>query len=465
MEKYSDKYLNDYAILSKSVVGFEFEFYTEKPYYKLLELLNNYLKPIKVSGYKKYHSEFKPTIDHFKIEPDTSLGLMGVELITGPIPYQNCKTILLKCLKFIQLYCTTDEKCSLHINISFDKEKSEKVLDDVNKVKLLLNVDEDKIYKFFPNRKNNVYSKSVKKLIPFKNYQYSQDALNLIINNLELPDTKYYGINIANSYKGRMEYRYIGGVDYHKKSNEILELLDYFVILTYNSMYNPINDDDIELLDDYLNQNINLYKSFLKLEDFIAQFPSITLESDKNSDYSVMKTVYDKYYDKIYDVVTNIYNLQDCIINLDTEAQKVEIIDANFKVIMDLNNINLVSCTTLSGQFSNVQFFDCDVKNTNMTDCNINGTTVFNSKVENSIIDEGSILTNCYICGSVINGEVKDGVVRNCKIGEFGQLSDNVKIVTDDNNYFNWKSSDDINNGKKDNMFIDKKGKNKKPTF
>ena len=118
MEKFSNKYINEYDILKKAIIGFEFEFYTDKSYYKLLELLNRELNPIKVWGKRKYHSDMKPDEHNFKIEPDLSLGNMGVELITGPLPYNNARLILLKILKILQKFAKTDDKCSIHINIS-----------------------------------------------------------------------------------------------------------------------------------------------------------------------------------------------------------------------------------------------------------------------------------------------------------------------------------------------------------
>ena len=102
MEKYTDKYINKFDILKHAVIGFEFEFYTGRPYHKLLELLNRELAPVKVHGYRVYHSTGEVEPDKWKIEPDLSLGYDGVELITGPLPYVNAKIYLLKVLKILQ---------------------------------------------------------------------------------------------------------------------------------------------------------------------------------------------------------------------------------------------------------------------------------------------------------------------------------------------------------------------------
>ncbi len=36
----------------------------------------------------------------------------------------------------------------------------------MNKLKVILNMDEDLVYKYFPNRENNFYAKSIKRIIP-----------------------------------------------------------------------------------------------------------------------------------------------------------------------------------------------------------------------------------------------------------------------------------------------------------
>lgn len=437
MKKYTDKYINSFDIMKYAKIGFEFEFFSPKlSFYKLLELFNRELG-VKVSGYRVYHSSFEPTETHWKIEPDLSTGPNGIELISGPIPYVNAKIYLLKVLKLLQRpEFKTDDKCSLHINVSFDKEKSPKILDKLNRLKLLLNVDEDFVYKYFPNRKNNIYSKSVKKIIPFKSYDFSNNATDLLENSLELPDTKYYGINLLNIFEGRIEYRYIGGDEYEKKSGEILDLLDYFVQLTWDCIDESLDEDDVIQLTNYLSDNINQFKNFSKLENFIAQFPSIMLQIDMSNDMMILKTYYEQIYDDLYEIITNIYNLNNCIINYNTEKQKLEIVDANFKTIFDLKRLEIVDCVIDGGSFSNCNFSNCEIKNAHLTNCNINYSDIYKSKIESSQIEEGSILHDCYVYNCLLNGDMKGGIFRSGKVGESATLDSDVKIVTNVNNYF-----------------------------
>lgn len=446
MKKFSDYYINYSEILKHAIVGFEFEFYTDKPYYKLLEILNYELKPIKVHGFKVYHSSFTPDEKNFKIEVDNSGGSDMLELITGPLPYPDCKITMLKILKILQDFAYTTDKCSIHINISFD-DKAEKNLYDLVPIKLLLDVDEDKIYELFPERKNNYYAKSVKKIIPFKGYTQTTDSVDLILSNLELPNTKYYGINIKEYTRGWLEYRYIGDTDYQFKTKEILYLLDYFILLTWNNINVELDENDKEKILDYLNFNISNFKKFLKYDDFIAEFPSIKIEIDKDDNEIIVKSYYDKLYNNLYELLMNSYNVSDAIINYDSETQRTEVIDTLIKGIFDIKYLDFVQCQIIDGTFYKCNFYNCDIKNSHLENCTINNCEVFNCKVTDTNVDSESTMNNVYYYGGVMDGEMISGVMRGGTIGPNGIIGDEVKLITD-NNYFGISTSD-VNYNKK----------------
>jgi hypothetical protein len=152
--------LDNWPGCSQEIDGFEF-YMKDISFYKTLELLNQELSPVKVWGFRQYHSDFTPDENNFKIEPDLSGGSNMVELVTGPLDYYDAKYYLIKIVKFIQNYGYTNEKSSIHFNLSFNGDKN---LNDLNTLKLILNTDEDEIYRVYPSRKDNVYAKSVKKI-------------------------------------------------------------------------------------------------------------------------------------------------------------------------------------------------------------------------------------------------------------------------------------------------------------
>lgn len=463
MDTFSNKYINFFDVLKKSVIGFEFEFYTNRSFYRLLELLNRELSPIRIHGKRMYHSEFEVDEYNFKIEPDYSGGPDMVELITGPMPYVNAKLIMLKILKILQENGKTDERCSIHVNISFDKELTEdKDVTEVNKLKMILDIDEDLIYKYFPNRKNNFYSKSIKKLVPFKGYNYSTDAVNLTLNNFQLTDdTKYYGVNLKEAFNGRLEFRYIGGKDYQFETRKIIELMDYFISLSWNSINDDLSEENVNELRKYLDENINNFKNFTRLESFVAEFPTIQLEIDKNDSFLIVKSQYNNIQDKIYEVIRNIYDLNNCIMNYDSIESRIEIVDASFETIFTLKGVNIIDSNVVNGEYIRVELNGVDIKNAHLNNCKISNTDVFNCKLENCDVDETSTLKECYFAGGLMNGNFESGVMRGGIVGEFGELGNDVDIVTDTDSYFGSNDADDsiVKNIKKGGKKLITKGK------
>lgn len=437
MRKYSDKFINQSKKLKRSKIGIEFEFYLkELSYYKTLEILNKELSPVKVWGFRQYHSNFTPDKDNFKIEPDLSGGSNMVELVTGPLDYFDAKYYLIKILKFIQNYGYTSEKSSIHFNISFNNENMN--LGDLNILKLILNTDEDEIYRAFPSRKGNIYAKSISRIIPYKEYDFFNIPISVVKNNIRLPNDKYYGINFSNinneKEKQRLEFRYIGGKDYEKNIGQLIYFMERFIINVYDSVDASFDSQDIKKLEDYLQNNINSYKNLSKYDNFIVDFPSIVLQVDQIGDYDTISSYYDKIYNKLYSIIDSTEDLKDCIINYVTKDHNIEIVDANLKVNSTLKTVDLINCK-VEGIFEDCYFVGSEINNSQATKCKFQHSDALNTKLLNCNV-ESSTLENCYFMEGYLNGNMEGGVYRSGKLGPNATLDSEVKIVTDNNNFF-----------------------------
>lgn len=440
MRKYSDKFLNQSNKLKNAVVGFEFEFYMKDlSYYKTLELLNSELSPAKVHGFRQYHSDFTPDEKNFKMEPDLSGGSNMVELITGPLSYYDAKYYLIKIIKFIQTNGYTNEKSSIHFNLSFNDE--EKNLNDLNILKLILNTDEEEIYRAYPSRKDNVYAKSVKKIIPYKEYDFFNIPISVVKNNIRLPNDKYYGINFLhineNKEKQRLEFRYIGGKDYEKNIGNLIYFLDRFIINVHDCIDMDFTSEDISKIEDYLEKNIALFKNFSKYDNFIVEFPSIQVQIDQNSSYDLVSTYYPNIYNKIYNIIDATSNLKECIINYVVSTQTIEIVDATIKSTSTIRGYDLINCKC-EGIFENCFFAGSEVDNSQLLKSKLQQSTAVNSKILNCRI-EMSDLTNCYFMEGYLNGDMFGGVFRSGKLGPYASLDSEVKVVNDTDNFFDTK--------------------------
>jgi hypothetical protein len=447
MRKYSEEFINSSDILKKSVCGFEFEFFVKDlSFYKTLELLNKHLSPVEIYGFRQYHPEFKPNAKKFALTPDLSGGSNMVEVITGPLPYFEAIFYLNKILKFIQEYGYTNEKASIHFNVSFE----DKDMNDLNILKLILNTDEDEIYREYPSRKNNVYSKSIKKIIPYKEYDFNNIPIDIIKNNLRLPEDKYYGINFLhiNNEKDeqRLEFRYIGGKDYEKNIGQLRYFLDKFILNVDKCINGTFTEAEIEALETHLDKNISNFKTFASYDNFLVQYPTIALQIDRVSDYSTVNAYYITLYDRLFALLDSTDNLKDCILNWMTGQQKLEIVDAHVKCTLNVNDFDFINCV-VEGIFENCGLINSEISNSQMIRCNITGGDVTGSKILNCVV-ENSELKDCFFMNGYFNGNMEGGVFRSGKLGQYANISSTTKIVTDKDNFFDTKFDTDEHNKK-----------------
>lgn len=457
MKKYSESFINNSDLLKKARIGFEFEFFMKDlSYYKTMELLNQYLSPVNVWGFRQYHSDFTPDSQNFKIEPDLSGGANMVELVTGPLEYFEAKYHLVKLLKFIQQYGYTNEKASIHFNLSF-LEEADKDLNNLNILKLILNIDEEEIYRSFPSRKNNVYAKTVKKFIPYKEYDFNNIGIDIVKNNIRLPNDKYYGVNFLHINNPRetqrLEFRYIGGKDYEKNIGQILYFLDRFIIDVHNSIDASFNDHDINELEKYLDENISNFKNFSKYDNFIVEFPTVSLQIDQFYSYDIVNAYYDKIFPKLHTLIDSTDSLKDCIVNYVTTTQKFEVIDATIKSTQNMKYFEFINCRITDGIFENCEFINSEVDNCQLIKSKITGSNLSKTKVLNCSV-EASELKDCFFMNGYLNSDMVGGVFRSGKLGPYANISSETKIVTDSENFFDTSFDDDNYDVKKDQGVI-----------
>jgi len=156
-----------------------------------------------------------------------------------------------------------------------------------------------------------VYAKSIKKVIPYKEYDFFNIPIDVVKNNMRLPNDKYYGINFTNITNNkdtqRLEFRYIGGKDYEKNIGQIIYFLERFIINVYDCIDVGFNPEDINKLEEYLDDNITKYKNLSNYDNFIVEFPSIQIQVDQNGSYQVVSAYYDKIYSKLFTEYMKIY--------------------------------------------------------------------------------------------------------------------------------------------------------------
>lgn len=414
------------SILENAVFGFEFEFYTPYSFTKLIEILNSELDPIEIRGFRRYHSKLEPTPEVWKIEPDMSGGPNMVELVTGPMDRDMARLNLARVFKFLQEHAFTNDHCSIHINMSF-KDSSDKQMAGLSPLKMIMSVDEEEIYKDFPKREGSIYAKSVKRILPVDGLQYV-DRQEVLERSLKLPDTKYYGINFSND--DRIEVRYIGGRNYHLKSKKIMEWLDKFFLLMWNSTNEPLSEQEMSQLRKYMDEKWISYSSFNSVDEFSANYHNVKIEVDREANYELLRYYWAQIKDRIYDLMSSSELDGDMTLSYDSRRNKIEVYDAKLKFNFPVKGLDFVSCT-LSGMMCNAcALVDCEVEDSNIQNSNVWDSNIYRSHIYKTDVNSGTVMKNCFFSSGYMDGQLESGVMRSGQIGPHGYVARQVKKTT-----------------------------------
>jgi hypothetical protein len=432
-----NSHFDKYQALSSSVLGFEFEFFSEMVRGRIVESLSKMLgKKVVLSD--KYHSKIPVSANSFKLEPDYSGGSKMNELITGPMPYGEAIPVLIKVLKWIESNGWTTDRCAFQFSISFDphNRKLEK-MERLDRMKFILGIDEGVVYSSFGNRTNNVYAKSLKKIVPVNKFSILENITTIDPKLFKLPGEKYYGANFTKLQDGYVEIRYLGGKDYQKKINPILEVTDYVTLLLHDILSGKkvYEKEDVQKLQEMMRQHTKVVRSFSNPDSFFMNYPDFHVLVDLKGYEENIKTYWSHIREKIFDLIVE-GGIQACFFNYDTSIGRFQIKDAKSKNGLILKDVDIFDSVVKNGKLENCNLYGTQVKNSELYDCKlVFGNKLFDSKFQNSIADYGNLLENCYIdCPQqMVDCEVKGGVLRKADLGRNSLISEQTEKVKDFN--------------------------------
>jgi hypothetical protein len=424
---YTNEQLN--AIYA-SKIGLEFEFFAKEGLDEVKRSLSNTLnKQIKVE--EKAHSDFTPSDEVFKLEPDNSGGTGMIELVTGPMPFVESKLIIAKTLKWIRENGSTNERCSIHINVAFDGKKlgTPTNVSSLDIGKFVLNFDENKIYEAFPNRKDSVYAKSIKFIVPLSGMtQPSPERISW--KNYMFVSEKYYGVNFSKLPKNYIEFRYLGGKDYENKYNTIMNLTEHFVTSLYETlMYPQYTDKDIKQLDVVLEKHSGIVESYKDYQSFKKKFPKIKLMVDLKTYDQIVETFYPKMREELFKLLT-LAGLKEGLVNYDADTGRMQLKNAELMRCFEIKGIDIVD-SKVQGNIINCDIFSSELINSSLLESNLFGATdVADCKIEDSYVSKNVMCKDSYVYGprGVFSGEMEGGIFRKGRATKMARF-ENTEII------------------------------------
>lgn len=416
--------------------SFEFHFFSKKSIKQVASSLSKFiLKQINIpydyndiTNKVVSSNDFIASASVYNLQYNNIGGPEMLKLTTGSLSFDEARLQLIKISRWINENGWTNDNSSLYMTLELYDKFNRIKLSNIERLKLCLNFDEKFIYKLYPNRKNNVYAKSVKNIIPNNKFIYTENLSSIISSNFKVPDDTNYAINFKDLVNNKITFKYVGGLDYERDINKLTKVFEYYGNYVLDNAMNPyFNQNDVKELNKILSKYKKISEAFISLEKFAFMFPDIYITVDLRNDLQVIKTYWGTIREYLFDVAFN-GGMTKGFFNYDTDVSKAQIKNAVL-LNSDLSNYEIFN-SKINGSFKKCDFFDCTIEYSELLDSSINKSCFitksyikdtiinFNNKVEDSYIDNKSLLINGTIDRSIIkSGMISQmAVIKDTKI-------------------------------------------------
>jgi len=416
-------------------LGFVFEFYSSKEINHIVENLSKLTtKNIILTNAKSYSPSPGNALlikEYNGKKPRYSFELASQK-------YDSIVPLMKEVIQWISetSECKTDNV--MRVNMSFDHRhlKTLSTISKMNPQKLILKINEEYIYDRFPLQSDSPYAMSIKKLVPITESIYTNDMVKNVNYIIGIPDKDFYGINFENYTRDILQFNYIGGMDYADNPKEILEVLEYYVIKTYQSL------NEIDFTKDELNELKKLTNDFYKIQEayydidkFAELFPEIEVAVDLRRDSQLLKSYWQNIRPTLFDAVIN-NNFREGQFNLDTQYGVYQLRNATLNCT-GIKGFDLVKCD-VTGLIENCNLISCEVNDARIYDSIIiRGTNVFGSYCKKLTAERETMLENCFVDNhyELLNCELKESIIKFAGIGKSATLDESTVVIDNENNY------------------------------
>jgi len=410
-------------------LGFTFEFYSSKATDFIVENLGDLTtKNIILTNGNSYEPTFGNAVlikEYEGQKPRYSFRLAQQR-------YDSIIPLMREVLGWISETSQCTHDTVMRVNMSFDHRHLQTLntLSKMNPQKLILKMDEEFIYERFPEQEFSPYSMSIKQLLPISEAVYVPDLIKNVNYVIGIPKTSYYGINFEDYTKGILEFNYIGGDDYASKVKEILEVVQYFVIKTYQSLNeNDYTKEEVRELKKLTEEFYKIQEAYYEPEKFNELFKDIKVAVDLRRDSQLIKAYWHKIRNTLFETVIN-NKMRTGQFNFDTQYGVYQLRKAEI-TCTNIDGFDLVLCEA-SGVMKNCNFISCEVNNARIYNSKVvKGTTINDSYLQKVTVDKENILEHCFVENNheMLNCNIKDSVIKFAGIGKSAKLDEGTVII------------------------------------
>jgi len=399
-------------VLNHSDVGLLFEFYSTKESGFIVKELSSLIgKNITITNNESFYPSYSNAILLKEYEAKRS----RYQFKIARQNYHSVLPIIDEVCRWISENCETTLDTQLNISLSFNHAhlKTLSSISQMNPTRLILKFDENEVYKRFPEQKNSPYALSIKQLAPITNYINESQIENNIKYILRTPHAEFYGINFKDYTQGILECNYMGGPDYPEKPEEVKNILEYFILKTYQS----INEDDYTTFERHEMKRLTegfdtTQMAYYDPEIFLREFKDLKVYVDLKTSLQTLKTYWNILRTPLFEMIIN-GGLREGQFNYDAQIGRFQLRKGKVKGI-SIQNMDLVSCE-LSGIMENCTFVTCNIDKARIYDGKfIRGNKINESYLKGASVNNGNEIIKSYVLNNdeIVNCDVNESIIK-----------------------------------------------------
>ena len=368
-------------------------------------------------------------------------GIWRIE--TAFMTYRDSRLLCLNLFGWIEKNGSTEKEHNMYVDIKFIDSEAGPFkgtmffkgisIEKIDKLKFILEFNEDLAYKTFPTRRYGFNTKSIKR---FEINQKFIPRTESVVDPkfYSVPDTTECGINFECLNQGFLRLQYIGGKDYITKPQEILDLISEFSVIAWSSTFRPsyTKENILEFEKIILKQN-KIRESYLDYALFKKKFDKILFTVDLVENPKTLEYYYSVLRDRIYDFLMNTkFKDNEIELNYDSTLSALQVRGGEIKAFGNVKDIEFINSKIQYGNFIGCTFYDCEINDCRVIECNVYLDSVLNRcKLQDSMCNRTITINNCDVDGmnTVINGKMVGGVLRKGKLGVHAEINKDVTVI------------------------------------